>query len=162
MTIARTILGIFINLLILATGMVLFEQSISVMEFFLGTIVMFIGILCFTCFGFLVSNFANNEGQINMISNLFFFPMIFGSDTFYSLENAPAWVVKMGEIFPFSHYLHALRASYGMTTDSLGKPLIILVLYTIALLVLASFTFKWEANSHLQAQKVRSNKGSVV
>ncbi|SOC08397.1 ABC-2 type transport system permease protein [Ureibacillus xyleni] len=155
MTAARTLLGIMINLLVLTAGVLMFDVTISIISL-LGSIgIMFIGILCFTCLGFLISNFANNEGQINMISNLFFFPMIFGTDTFYSLEKAPEWVSTMGDLFPLGYYVKGLRAVLEISNESPLEMIIILVIYSVALLVLAAFTFKWESNGQLQVKKYK-------
>jgi ABC-2 type transport system permease protein len=158
MTAARTVLGIIINLLVLSVGSLLFKIDVSPMEVIVTILVMFIGILCFTSLGFLISNFANNEGQINMISNLFFFPMIFGADTFYSLESAPAWVVKMGELFPLGYYVHALRSGIGIIDDSVIVPFLILAVYTLGLLLLSVLTFKFESSGNpIQLKKSRKS-----
>ncbi|MHC0039719.1 ABC transporter permease [Pseudoneobacillus sp. C159] len=157
MTAARTVLGIIINLFVLGVGSILFKIAVAPMEVMVTILMMFIGILCFTSLGFLISNFAQNEGQINMISNLFFLPMIFGADTFYSLENAPAWVVKMGELFPLGYFLQGLRSGLGMADESMIAPLLILAAYTIGLLLLSSLTFKYESSSN-QIQFKKSRK----
>lgn len=163
MTAARTVLGIVINLAVLGAGVILFDVTVSASGVLAAVGLMFIGILCFTCMGFLISNFANNEGQINMIANLFFFPMIFGADTFYSLENAPAWVVKMGELFPLGYYVHGLRSALGVSTESWAFPAIALAAFTVMFLVLSALTFKWESNgSQIQLKKVRRKQSSIV
>ncbi|MCM3768605.1 ABC transporter permease [Neobacillus niacini] len=162
MTAARTLLGILINLLVLAAGVLLFDVMVS-FGALLGTIgLMFIGILCFTCLGFLISNFANNEGQINMISNLFFMPMIFGTDTFYSLKNAPEWVSTMGNLFPLGYYVHGLRSVLGITSESPAGSILVLVIYTAVLLMLAALTFKWETNGQLRVKTYKKKQRAVV
>jgi ABC-2 type transport system permease protein len=158
MTAARTVIGIFINLLVLAVGVILFDVNVTFGEVLTFTGMIAVGTLCFTCMGFLISNFANNEGQINMISNLFYLPMVFGADTFYSLDQAPKWVVKMGELFPLGYYVHGLRAALDISSESVIKPLIILVIYMFALLVLAALTFKWEATGQVQFKKRKRNQ----
>ncbi|MFT4415576.1 ABC transporter permease [Fredinandcohnia humi] len=160
MAAARTILGIGINLLVLFVGIVLFDIAISPNELLGAISVMFIGILCFTCLGFFISNFANNEGQINMISNLFFLPMIFGTDTFYSLENAPTWVARMGDFFPLGYYTKALRIVIGIEeSEQTTMALIIILLgFTLLLLILATVTFKWEAQSQVDLKKGSKGK----
>lgn len=163
MTAARTVLGIVINMLVLGTGAIFFDVTVSAGGIITAVGLMFIGILCFTCMGFLISNFANNEGQINMIANLFFFPMIFGADTFYSLENAPAWVVKMGELFPLGYYVHGLRSALGVSSEGMASSVIILAGFTVVFLVLSALTFKWETNgSQIPLKKDRRKQSSIV
>lgn len=162
MTAARTLLGILINLAVLAAGVLLFDVTVT-FGALLGTIgLLFIGILCFTCLGFLVSNFANNEGQINMISNLFFMPMIFGTDTFYSLENAPEWVATMGNLFPLGYFVHGLRSVQGITSESPTGDILVLVIYAIVLLIIAALTFKWETNGQVLMKKFKQKKHTIA
>lgn len=153
MTAARTVIGVIINLLVLLAGIVLFGISVSAGAVILFTGMTVVGTLCFTCLGFFISNFANNEGQINMISNLFYLPMVFGSDAFYSLNHAPRWVIKMGELFPLQYYVHGLRSALDFSGGSLMKPLIVLVGYMIGLLVIAALTFKWEPSGQVELKK---------
>ncbi|WP_042454505.1 ABC transporter permease [Neobacillus dielmonensis] len=164
MTAARTLLGILINLAVLGTGVIFFDMAVTIGAV-LGTMgMMFIGILCFTCLGFLISNFAGNEAQINMISNLFFFPMIFGADTFYSLKSAPEWVSTMGGLFPFGYYVHGIRSVLGISSESPLASIMVLLIYTAVLLILAVLTFKWEANANgqIQMKKAKKRQRAVV
>lgn len=156
---ARTVLGIAINLLVLLIGALLFDIAVSPGEVLWAIGAMLIGILCFTCMGFLISNFANNEAQINMISNLFFLPMIFGSDAFYSLDHAPDWVVKMGELFPLGYYLNILRAATGLgaSDQSVYVSILVLIVYVFGLLLLAALTFKWELNAEIRLKEVKNS-----
>ncbi|MBY0121513.1 ABC transporter permease [Bacillus sp. S/N-304-OC-R1] len=157
LTAARTVLGIAINLIVLLVGITVFHVTVAVSTIFIMLGVKLLGTLCFTLLGYSISNFANNEAQINIISNLFFFPMIFGTDAFYSITNAPDWVVTMGKMFPLGYYVHGLRSALGTSNESIVYSIIILAIYTFALLILAAVTFKWEANS--TAIKLKKLKG---
>lgn len=162
MSMARTVLGIGINFIVLAAGVILFDVGITVGAVLLLIVMIKLGTLCFTCLGFLISNFANNEGQINIFSNLLFFPMIFGTDTFYSLENAPGWVVKMGDLFPLGYYVHGLRSVLGTVNGSIANSMLIVTIYTLALLILATITFRWESNSPMQLNRRKKNQSHIA
>lgn len=162
MTAARTILGIAINLVVLFTGILFFNVAINLGQVLALLGMMFIGILCFTCLGFLISNFAHNEGQISIISNLLFMPMIFGTDTFYSLHSAPGWVVKMGELFPLGYYVHGLRSALGTSNMSFTGSVMILVIFTFALLLLSAITFNQEGKGQIRLKKVMRNPDHVA
>jgi ABC-2 type transport system permease protein len=146
MTLVRTFLGTLINILILATGVIVFNLSLTISEWMSMVVIMVIGTLCFSCLGFFLSNFAKNEGQINMMSNMLYLPMVFASEAFYSLKNAPDWIVSLGGLFPFSYYLKAMRNTVIDTNASLMLSLGIVVAYTAVLLLLAALTFKWDAD----------------
>ena len=144
MTAARSFLGILINLFVLAVGMLLFRIELSAGEFFFTVCFMVAGALCFGSLGYLISNFAGNEGQINLISNLLFIPMVFGSEAFYSLDHAPDWVVKMGETLPLVHFVQGMHIAQGLSAEPIVLPLLILVLYTMLLMIAAALTFKYD------------------
>ncbi len=147
MVLARTFIGVLINLIVWVTGIFLFQFDVTALGFTIGLILLIIGSLCFTSIGFVISNFARNEAQISMVSNFIQLPMIFMSGAFYSLKNAPDWVVFIGKVFPFEHYVKALRGlllgDSGSLLPGFGVPLIYLVLA----LILSIFTFKWETGS---------------
>lgn len=159
-TLARTILGILMNISVLVIGLFVFDISFSIFEILLMTLTMILGLLCFTCMGFLIANFANNEGQINVISNIIYLPMIFSTDTFYSLANAPEWIVKIGEFFPLTYFLQIMRAAAGFHSfdQSVYLSIIMLILYTFGLLLLSAITFKWDTNDKPQLKIIRKNK----
>lgn len=147
MTLARTVLGIGINGIVYIAGVLFLKQQISI----LGTVSIFvlltIGTLCFSCIGFFVANIAKNEGQINMISNLLFIPMLFGSEVFYSLDRAPEWVKVIGQCFPMDYLISGLQSALGNELN--GHASGIVLLFTCAWAFLAVLTFRWDEHSTL-------------
>lgn len=147
MVLARTFIGVLINLIVWVTGIILFQLDVTAFGFTIGLLLLIIGSLCFTSIGFVISNFARNEAQINMVSNFIQLPMIFMSSAFYSLKSAPDWVIFIGKVFPFEHYAKALRGimvgENGILLTGFGVPIIYLVLTFILSIV----TFKWETSS---------------
>ena len=147
MVLARTLIGVLINLIVWLTGVFLFHIDMTLLGFVSGLFLLIIGSLCFTSIGFVISNLARNEAQISMVSNFIQLPMIFMSEAFYSLKNAPEWVVLIGKLLPFEHYVKALHGfmlgESGILLTGFGVPTI----YLILALFISSLTFKWDANS---------------
>lgn len=102
------------------------------------------GMFCFTCLGFLVVNFARNEGQINMLSNLLQIPMVFGSDAFSSLSAVPEWLARAGKCFPFAYFVEGLQAAAKADIQPWGVSMIIVLAFAFVILVLAALTFRWD------------------
>ncbi|MFD0713202.1 ABC transporter permease [Paenibacillus sp. GCM10027626] len=155
MTLARTVLGLMINGIILAGGIIAFGISISGANLAVLGFMLALGTLCFTAMGFFVTNLARNEAQINMFSNLLYIPMLFGSETFYSLQSAPQWIKTAGNLFPLTYLVKGVRFSF---TD-LGEVLPyvgIVTAYTIALIFLAALTFRWDAEQPLLSRRSHS------
>ena len=146
MVLARTLVGVLINIVVWLVGILVFGIDVSTMTVVNTFLLMIIGSLCFTTIGFVISNLARNEAQINMFSNLIQLPMIFMSEAFYSLKNAPEWVVFIGKILPFEHYAKALRGLMleegNILLAGYGVPLI----YLVFALFISILTFKWDSS----------------
>lgn len=153
MTLARTTIGVVLNMIVWIVGVLFLQIDVNLMAVVSTLLLLIIGTLCFTSIGFLIANLANNEGQINMFSNLLQLPMIFMSEAFYSLGNAPEWVVIIGKLFPFEYYVKGLRGVISGEADSFLIALIIPFVYMIGALVLSVPTFKWEGNQSADSKR---------
>lgn len=161
MAAARTFLGMAINLLIFLAGILFLNIDVPLNKIPAMLAVLAVGTWCFTCLGFFISNLANNEGQVNMISNIFFLPMIFGSNAFYSLDNAPEWLITAGKAFPLGYLVAGLRECMGIETGgSYFGALLSLLLFTAAFLLAAAVTFRWEAGDPLISRRKRIPKAA--
>jgi ABC-2 type transport system permease protein len=144
MIVARTILGVGMSGLIVLTGVLLFDIRVTAAGLAWSVLLLVAGSLCFTALGFSIANLARNEAQVNMISNLLYVPMVFGSEAFYSLEKAPAWLAAAGKAFPFQYLADGLNRTLVLGEALPLFPLLMLVLFTVIGLLLAVVTFRWE------------------
>ena len=143
MIFARTVIGVAINMSVWFVGVLFFKIDFSVLTVLLTLLLVLVGTLCFTSIGFLIANFAKNEAQISILSNLIQMPMVLTSEAFYSLSNAPGWIQAVGQILPFEYFVSGLRGVItGEGTLLLG--LFIPLIYMIGALLLSVPTFKWE------------------
>ncbi|TXC92651.1 ABC transporter permease [Metabacillus litoralis] len=141
MVVARTLIGVIINSFILLLGIVMYDIDASLLGVLLSILTITLSTFCFTFLGFFIANFAKNEGQINMYSNLIYLPMIFGSEAFYSLENAPSWLSFIGKILPFHHTINMLRCSLDISDAGMFLNLVVIISFMFGFLLLAIFTF---------------------
>ncbi|WP_108670510.1 ABC transporter permease [Peribacillus acanthi] len=155
MTLARTVIGVVLNMTVWFIGVLFLKIDISMMSSISTLLLVLIGTLCFTSIGFLIANFANNEAQINMLSNLLQLPMIFMSEAFYPLTNAPQWVQMIGKLLPFEHYVKGLSGSIMGDERSLIMGILVSLAYMIGSLILSVPTFKWEAKQNTFEKKTR-------
>lgn len=161
MTLARTLIGVTINIIVFFIGIIVFEIEVSFIGVLQIILLLTIGTLCFSGLGFLLSNIAKNEAQINMISNLVYLPMVFGSSAFYSLDNAPQWVVFVGKLFPFKYFVDSLRVALNIHSGNIWGGFIILMVFTVGFILTATFTFKWEADQSMINIKSKKNQYAV-
>lgn len=143
MVLARAFIGVLLNCIVWGTGIVLFQIDMTILTAVYTSLLIVIGTLCFTSIGFVIGNLARNEAQISMYANIIQIPMIFMSGAFYSLERAPEWVVIIGKLLPFEHYVKALQ---GVIADNsiLQASMVILIVYILLAFILSVVTFKWE------------------
>lgn len=144
---SRTVLTLIVSSGILAVGILLFGVDLSLQGLLMVTLILLVGSVCFTAIGFIAANLSRDESNVNMISNLISFPMLFTSQAFYSLQNAPDWVQFLAHIQPFYYFVEAMgeAVSLGRASADLGIALAILVGFTALCLLLAAFTFRWDS-----------------
>ncbi|MBU5443721.1 ABC transporter permease [Paenibacillus sp. MSJ-34] len=153
MVLVRTALGVAINGIVMLAGMIGFGIAMPLGGIVPFLLILTLGMLCFTAMGFLLSNLARNEAQINMISNLIYIPMLFGTETFYSLQHAPQWIATAGNLFPLTYMVQGLRASFAGWNGTAFYMLIVAA-FTVGLLALAALTFRWDAEQSIAQRKL--------
>ena len=147
MTGARTLLALIVSSCVCALAVLLLGVRLSMTSLLLMLPVLLLGSVCFTAIGFIAANLSRDEGNVNMISNLIAFPMLFTSEAFYSLEHAPRWVQILGQLHPFHYLTEAMRIAINPEAgiSPIWIPLGILALFTAGCLVLAAVTFRWDS-----------------
>ena len=153
MVLARTFIGVLINIVVWLVGIVIFTIDVTFIATVNTFLLLIIGSLCFTSIGFVISNLARNEAQINMFSNLIQLPMIFMSEAFYSLKNAPEWVVFIGKLLPFEHYVKAVSGLMLEETNILLTGYGIPIIYLVLALFISILTFRWDNNQEVKRFK---------
>ena len=103
------------------------------------------GCACFMAMGFALASFAQTSEGYAAISNVFFFPMMFLSGVYFSLDSAPLWMQRTMLALPLSPYLKALRAIFndGANLAGHGAGLAVVGVWTAGCFLLAVKRFKW-------------------
>ena len=73
---------------------------------YIGSVVLVfvVGIATFSALGLAVSSVIKNADSSPAIANGVFLPMTFMSDIFVPLDDAPRWLVILGDILPLKHF----------------------------------------------------------
>lgn len=114
-------------------------------SYFLLSVVMVLGTACFMAMGFALSSFAETSETYVAISNLLFFPMMFLSGVYFTLDAAPKWLQQAVIALPLSPFIKALRAVYndGAALTSHVAGLGIVLIWTVLCFGLAVKRFRW-------------------
>lgn len=114
-------------------------------SYLLLTLVMTLGAACFMALGFALSSFADTSEAYAAISNVFFFPMMFLSGVYFTLDAAPKWLQQTTQALPLSPFLKTLRAIFndGAGLAGHGMGMAILGIWATGAFLLALKKFKW-------------------
>jgi lipooligosaccharide transport system permease protein len=86
---------------------------VSLLSFLLLLLVMaFIGIL-FASLAMIVTSYAPNFDFFSYYTELVITPMLFFSGVFFPLDNFPAWMKTLAQLFPLTHAVAIARAVYS-------------------------------------------------
>ncbi len=106
------------------------------------------GLIVFMGMGFIVSGVAKNESTIPVMSNMFTLPQFLLTGIFFSISVFPKWLQPICNILPLTYLNDALRkvAFEGSSffDPIVGKDILILFAWGIAIYFVAVKTFKWE------------------
>lgn len=162
MTGARTALALIVNTVIIAAGKLVLGVSLSPLSLLLMLIVLLVGTVCFTALGFIAANLSRDENNVNMISNLISFPLLFTSEAFYSLQQAPEWIRIFGSLQPFHYFVKAmnLASAQAASLSGFGLSLLILAGFTVICLGVAVVTFRWD--NEAPARRRRLARGGLL
>lgn len=146
MAFARTIFSLSFSIVVLIIANIFFNITINIISIVLLFLILIVAILCFTGLGFLAANFSRNEVQVSIIANLISMPMIFTSEAFYRMDNAPSWVKTVGRLLPFQYFVESMQALIDNNLAAVWLPLSILIGFTVLIILSASLTFRWDSN----------------
>lgn len=106
----------------------------------------FIGLVIFMGFGFIVSGLAKNDSTIPPFANLITLPQFLLGGTFFSVEAFPKWLQPVSKALPLTHLNTAMRsvAFEGQSLWDVRTEIGILLLWGIAVYIVAIKVFKWE------------------
>jgi len=105
-----------------------------------------IALIVFLGFGFLVSGIAKNENAVPPIANLITLPQFLLAGTFFPITNFPSWLQPVSKVLPLTYLNEAMRkvAFEGASLFAVSNDILILLLWGVAVYLLAAKMFKWE------------------
>jgi ABC-2 type transport system permease protein len=111
---------------------------------FLLTLV--VGAATFCALGIAVTAVIPNADASPAVVNASVLPLLFISNVFIPLQNAPAWLDTVSKLFPIRHFADALVGSYFSPTGSglYRNDLLVMAAWGVAALLIGARFFSWE------------------
>lgn len=106
-----------------------------------------IGAAAFAALGLAVAGFIPNADAAPAVVNATILPLLFISDVFIPLDDAPVWVGAVAWIFPVRHFAEALHTSFNPFETGTGftpLSLVVLALWGAGGVAVAARFFTWE------------------
>ena len=114
-----------------------------------AVLVFVVGMATFSALGLSVCAVVKNGDSVPAVANAVFLPMAFISGIFIPLEDAPQWLVVLGDIFPLKHFAAPFGAAFDPTHygQVLGwENLAVMGAWFVLGLVLTTRFFSWDPN----------------
>ncbi len=146
--ISRVIFQMMAAIIIIGIGSVAFNFTLvhGAITFIELMLLCFLGLIVFMGYGFIISNVAKNESTIPPFANLFTFPQLLLSGTFFSISVFPKWLQFFCNLLPLTHFNNAMReiSFEGASLLSVWKDIGVLLIWGVLLYSIAIKVFKWE------------------
>lgn len=139
---AWTLVSMICAMMVLTVGVVFFQLELSFASVVKMGTVCGLGAMGYVFFSFFVSGLCKTEAQTSIATNLIAMPLLLGSDAFYSLDAAPAWVKTVILLNPFQWLLNGLRSGFSGNNRDWVVSLVALLIFLGITLVLAVGSFK--------------------
>jgi ABC-2 type transport system permease protein len=104
----------------------------------------FVFVLALVLLGYAISTFARTQMQAMQLTFFFFLPSILLSGFMFPFRGMPPWAQALGEIFPLTHFLRAIRAVMlkGADLGTIAEQMLVLTLFVAAYAAVALARFR--------------------
>jgi ABC-2 type transport system permease protein len=104
----------------------------------------FVFVLALVLLGYAISSFARTQMQAMQLTFFFFLPSLLLSGFMFPYRGMPGWAQALGEIFPLTHFIRAIRAVMlkGADLATVGREMTVLGFFVLAYAVVALLRFR--------------------
>ncbi|MDE2764924.1 MAG: ABC transporter permease [Chloroflexota bacterium] len=141
------LLAMLLVVIILAAGVLFYGVDIPSNALPAFVVSLALGAAVFCALGLAITAVIPNADAAPAVVNASILPLLFISDVFIPLHDAPAWLTTFADVFPVSHFAGALHTAFNPFETGLGfevLDLAILAAWGVAGLALAVRFFRWE------------------
>tara|TARA_A100001011_G_scaffold270476_1_gene279709 strand:- start:205 stop:1017 length:813 start_codon:yes stop_codon:yes gene_type:complete len=137
-TLASTARGLLIASV--STLIFVFFIDLSIENFFLWFIYLFLGGLFMGSLGIIVGLYADKFDQMSTVTNFIIVPLSFLSGTFYSIERLPEFLKILSNYNPFFHMIDGFRYAFiGKLDGSVTFGITLLTFLSLTIIYIAYF-----------------------
>jgi ABC-2 type transport system permease protein len=144
----RVLHSIVVSLLMVAivslAGVVFYDVSFPTGELANLAVIVAVGALAFSALGLAVTAIVPNADAAPAVVNFIVLPLLFISDVFIPLNDAPTALTTVSKVFPIWHYAHSMLAAFDPFDVFEDGNLLVVAAWGVAGILLAARFFTWE------------------
>jgi ABC-2 type transport system permease protein len=133
--------------IVLVAGEVFYDVDVPTDTLPALILTVFVGAAAFSALGLAVTAFIPNADAAPAVVNGTILPLLFISDVFIPLQDPPAWLDTLGDLFPVKHFSEALQSTLNPYTTGSGldmTDLAVVAIWGIFGALVALRYFSWE------------------
>ena len=138
---------VLLTAIVMAFGRIVYDVSFPTDSIPAFVVTLLIGSAVFCLLGLAVTALVPNAEAAPAVVNGIILPLLFISGIFIPLDNAPDWIITIGDFFPVKHFFNAASEAYipfGDASGWSGGDLVLVGVWGIVGLVVAARYFSWE------------------
>jgi ABC-2 type transport system permease protein len=134
-------------ILMLTLGAVVYDLRIEAAKMPAAVITFLIGVGSFAALGMALAAVVKSASSASAAANAIILPMAFVSNIFISVDDAPDWIVFLGDLFPLKHFAESFQDCFTPFVEPPAldvASMAYVALWGVAGLVVALRRFTWE------------------
>lgn len=142
------VIGILLVAVVSAAGTALYDVAFPTRTLPAFALTLVIGSATFSALGLAVTSAIPNADAAPAIVNASILPLLFISDVFIPLDDAPSWLTAFSDLFPVRHFSLALQASFNPFEQGTGfeaQRLAVMAVWMVVSILIAIRFFRWES-----------------
>lgn len=139
-----TIIAVLLVVIVSVAGYFFYDVTLPTDDLPRLAMIVLVGAAAFSALGLAHTAIVPNADAAPPVVNATILPLLFISDVFIPLEDAPAWLISFAKIFPIWHYSHAMLEAFDPFDVFEAGNLFVVAAWGVAGLLLAIRFFSWE------------------
>jgi len=139
------LLVMMVSVTVVYVGCDLFLNFVMLGSYLMLILVAVLGIFSMITLALIIASRTASEELANGLLNFASFPMLLLSEVWFSLDNAPAWLVAVSQCFPLTHMVQAARDIMinGAGFMAVSHHVLVLTVMSVVFLAIAAYLFRW-------------------
>lgn len=141
------LIAIVLVAIVAAAGVLFYGVDLPDNTLFAFLVTVIVGAFAFSALGLAMTAAVPNADAAPAVVNFTILPLLFISDIFIPLQDAPRWLTTISGLFPVKHYAAAMLGAFNpfeMGSGFKWGDLAVVVVWGLAGVVLALRYFSWE------------------